>query len=233
MPIIKKPLSYLKVTEEMVQVIESKSNLPEVVGAVAIMEAAGVNVREELEFLRSIESKIRTRVVFCHNDLHNANILVNHDDPSNVMILDMHMSSFGFRGNDIGSWFMYTLLGGTKPDLISGLDYPSRDRRVLFIKTYLDEYQKIRPDLYDEAFDSPDEVMKDSLFYGAIFGLTISVWVARDAERYLKYFPGFIVSNSCLELNLILDYFTTLQHVIKQFMIAFKEAKKELLEILA
>lgn len=193
LPVQKGTFSWIQASLNMMDTVESKMEEEPVADWLSISQQNGIDMRKELEWMK--QQKVKTRIVFSHNDPNMGNILVDPTDPSNIMMVDMHISSFGFRGSDLGTFFMFSMMDLTKPDLKSGVDFPSKERMVLFINSYLDEYKKLKPDLYDPELDSIDIIMKESMLYGAAYTMLFVVWVARDAEDYIRQFPALVVSD--------------------------------------
>ena len=199
MPVRKEPLCFIQVMRgPMVEAIESNlAKFPELAAPLnRIKEKWGINYKQELEWILKIKPSVKTRVVFSHNDVNNGNILVDSKDPSNVCVIDMYMSSFGYRGTDIGSFFVYMMMKTTAPDLSSGLEFPNREKRVQFVQAYIEEYKKLNVVKYDPSLDSLEVIMKDSLFNGLVYGLLLCLWIIRDAEKYAKEWPPLLVSQN-------------------------------------
>ena len=60
-------------------------------------------------YLRVLESNIRKLkpIYFCHNDLHNGNILKSE---SGLTIIDFDHANYGYRGFDLAYWLHHTVV---------------------------------------------------------------------------------------------------------------------------
>jgi len=56
---------------------------------------------EEMELLIAAVSRIDSKIVLCHNDLHEGNILVSDDGSGRLYLIDFEYAGWGPRGFDI------------------------------------------------------------------------------------------------------------------------------------
>lgn len=112
------------------------------------------NLPTELDNLKSILRRVHSPVVFCHNDLQEGNILYvenkfgQGDAPWQVRPIDFEYSSYNYRGFDIGNHFCewcYDYKCNKPPHFIGRLqDYPTKEKQLVFIRAYLDEYHSTK-----------------------------------------------------------------------------------------
>ncbi|RVE71937.1 hypothetical protein OJAV_G00056950 [Oryzias javanicus] len=103
----------------------------------------------ELESLRKLLAATPSPVVFCHNDVQEGNILDLKDKDGNstdrLMLIDFEYSSYNYRGFDFGNHFcewMYDYTYDEWPFFkATPKNYPTREQQLLFIRSYLDEYE--------------------------------------------------------------------------------------------
>uniref|UniRef100_A0A8C7XFS6 ethanolamine kinase n=1 Tax=Oryzias sinensis TaxID=183150 RepID=A0A8C7XFS6_9TELE len=102
----------------------------------------------ELENLRKLLAATPSPVVFCHNDVQEGNVLDLKDKDGNstdrLMLIDFEYSSYNYRGFDFGNHFcewMYDYTFDEWPFFkATPKNYPSREQQLLFIRSYLGEY---------------------------------------------------------------------------------------------
>ena len=65
-----------------------------------------------MSYLYTLESNIRRYepVYFCHNDLHNENILKSE---KGLTIIDFDHANYGYRGFDLAYWLHHTVVGNS------------------------------------------------------------------------------------------------------------------------
>ncbi|XP_024137610.1 choline/ethanolamine kinase isoform X2 [Oryzias melastigma] len=103
----------------------------------------------ELESLRKLLAATPSPVVFCHNDVQEGNILDLKDKDGNsidsLMLIDFEYSSYNYRGFDFGNHFcewMYDYTYDEWPFFkATPKNYPTREQQLLFIRSYLDEFE--------------------------------------------------------------------------------------------
>uniref|UniRef100_A0A8C7XHH0 Ethanolamine kinase n=1 Tax=Oryzias sinensis TaxID=183150 RepID=A0A8C7XHH0_9TELE len=100
----------------------------------------------ELENLRKLLAATPSPVVFCHNDVQEGKYLSDKDGNSTdrLMLIDFEYSSYNYRGFDFGNHFcewMYDYTFDEWPFFkATPKNYPSREQQLLFIRSYLGEY---------------------------------------------------------------------------------------------
>ncbi|KAI1299618.1 Choline/ethanolamine kinase [Halotydeus destructor] len=153
---------------------------------------ANVDEEAELNWLKSIFPRIKTRQVLCHGDLNRANILIadENDEPDDKLILiDYEFTSYNFRGLDITSHFSHRTVDvkNFKGAFKSGQDYPTLDERKHFIRAYNDEIRRLGAYKLDEAengLDNVDEMLMESLFFNLLFSIFSRFLMASDTDKF-------------------------------------------------
>lgn len=107
------------------------------------------NFPAELEWLRKFLSKIPSRVVFCHNDMQEGNILLCCDNMSDkealqdprLVLIDFEYCSYNYRGFDLANHFLewvYDYTNSAQPYFsVNKQNYPTREQQLMFVRTYL------------------------------------------------------------------------------------------------
>ena len=91
----------------------------------------------EMEWMRQYLSRLRSPVVFCHNDLQEGNILIRENSKcrkDRLVIIDFEYCSYNYRGFDLAnhfceSMFDYTVAKAPKFSYVPG-NMPSVEQRV-------------------------------------------------------------------------------------------------------
>ncbi|KAE8295801.1 Choline kinase alpha [Larimichthys crocea] len=129
------------------------------------------NLPQEMDMLKSLLDSTHSPVVFCHNDCQEGNILLlkgrQSSDKQKLMLIDFEYSSYNYRGFDIGNHFcewMYDYNCDEFPFFkVDAQAYPSKAQQLVFIESYLREFDtgfdnlseedqmKVKEDLYVEV----------------------------------------------------------------------------------
>lgn len=127
------------------------------------------DITSEIEWAKSVEKVVNSRVVTCKGDLVKHNILVL-DEPNKfgerIMIIDYERTAREYRGRDIGELFamkQYEMINGIF-SLVS--DYPLEEWRRTFIQEYLKETKALGYFEWDDMLDCVDHVLMEAEFFG-------------------------------------------------------------------
>ncbi|XP_046680792.1 choline/ethanolamine kinase isoform X1 [Homalodisca vitripennis] len=142
-PINKEPRWLWDTTARWLQTIdEAKLKENHVVDENPIAETLyKLDLQKEVTWLREYLIKIKSQVVFCHNDLQEGNILLREDqeEPSLVLI-DFEYCSYNYRGFDLANHFIEWTYDYTKPDYpnfsVHKEYYPSEEQMRVFLERY-------------------------------------------------------------------------------------------------
>lgn len=93
------------------------------------------NLQNEFHWLQSELEKLKSPVVFCHNDLLLANVIYNAEKYS-VTFIDYEYSSYNFQAFDIGNHF--SEFAGVED--LDFTRYPSSEFQKKWLKVYLEAY---------------------------------------------------------------------------------------------
>jgi len=98
-------------------------------------------VLEEMEVLLDALKVISSKIVLCHNDLHEGNILVNSSGSGELYLIDFEYAGWGPRGYDIGNHFCEMSVDNFSEDPLgfrySPADYPKKEQQYFFFRHYL------------------------------------------------------------------------------------------------
>jgi len=94
-----------------------------------------IELKREMAWLREHLIKLKSPVVFCHNDMQEGNILLREDtDDPTIVLIDFEYCSYNYRGFDIANHFIEWTYDYTKaehPNFVALQEnYPSRDQMV-------------------------------------------------------------------------------------------------------
>jgi len=96
---------------------------------------------EEMEVLIAALSCVDSKIVLCHNDLHEGNILESNDGSGELKLIDFEYSDWGPRGYDLGNLFcemsVDNFVEGELGFKYSSTAYPSKQMQVAFFREYL------------------------------------------------------------------------------------------------
>ncbi|KAM8750354.1 choline kinase alpha isoform 2-T2 [Acanthopagrus schlegelii] len=115
------------------------------------------NLPQEMDMLKSLLESTHSPVVFCHNDCQEGNILLlkgrQSSDKQKLMLIDFEYSSYNYRGFDIGNHFCEWIYDYNCDEFpffkVNPQAYPSKAQQLLFIESYLKEF--------DPGFDNLSE----------------------------------------------------------------------------
>lgn len=126
----------------------------------------------ETEWIERTIPKIKTRVVFCHNDLNRSNVLIRNDPEGKLswdqklVPIDYEFSGYNYRGTDIGNHFCMRRFDFGAEKFMTGLPYPNDEQRRVFVTAYA-EYLKDHNnyDDYDPSgLDSVEHILMETEF---------------------------------------------------------------------
>ncbi|KAJ6646204.1 Choline kinase alpha [Pseudolycoriella hygida] len=127
------------------------------------------------KLLRSFESKVGGRIVFCHGDLNKNNILVR-DTPDQfnerIMLIDYELAATDYRGVDLSALLLNRMYEMKENgEFFQICEWPDYEYRRLIATEYLNETKKLNYFEFDEnGVDSLDHVMMEIDFF-VMYGL--------------------------------------------------------------
>ncbi|XP_001942911.2 choline/ethanolamine kinase isoform X1 [Acyrthosiphon pisum] len=102
-----------------------------------------INLSDETRWLKKHLSKLRSPVVFCHNDLQEGNILMKENDPPgsrSLCLIDYEYCAYNYRGFDIANHFVEWTYDYTNPIYphytVNRELFPTKDQQIEFLKRY-------------------------------------------------------------------------------------------------
>ncbi|KAK7304179.1 hypothetical protein RJT34_15282 [Clitoria ternatea] len=99
-------------------------------------------IHDEIVELKGLCDKLKSPVIFAHNDLLSGNIMINYEEDK-LYFIDYEYASYNFRGYDVGNHFAE--YAGFECDY--NLYYPNMNEQYHFFRHYL---QPDRPDEVSE-----------------------------------------------------------------------------------
>lgn len=101
------------------------------------------NLCDEARWLKKHLTKLRSPVVFCHNDLQEGNILMKENDSSgcrSLCLIDYEYCAYNYRGFDIANHFIEWTYDYTNPIYphytVNRKLFPTKDQQMEFLKRY-------------------------------------------------------------------------------------------------
>ncbi|XP_054289686.1 choline/ethanolamine kinase isoform X2 [Macrosteles quadrilineatus] len=100
-----------------------------------------LDLKREVSWLKEHLIKLKSPVVFCHNDMQEGNILLREDleDPT-IVLIDFEYCSYNYRGFDIANHFIEWIYDYTEAEhpnfRVVKENYPSRDQMLVFLEQY-------------------------------------------------------------------------------------------------
>ena len=147
------------------------------------------NMAAETEWIENMLQKVKTRVVFCHNDLNRSNVLFRLDGADDqILPIDYEFSGYNYRGSDIGNYFCMRYFDFGAEKFITGLDYPDEETRRSFVQAYIDGIRKNHhyDDFDEDSLDSIDHILLEAEL-GALMARIINIaWTLRDLDFWTE-----------------------------------------------
>jgi hypothetical protein len=151
-----------------------------------------VDLKAELIWIREQATKMKSRIVFGHNDYHMNNVLLRTDTSldfeDRLVVIDVEMCGYFYRGLDFGTLFnaMRVDFGDIlNPHWVGTV---SEDRKRFFIREYLKEWQKLNPKTFDPMLDTEDNILLEANLLGLFREIILLLFARKmmDVEN-----PGF------------------------------------------
>ncbi|VVC27930.1 Hypothetical protein CINCED_3A019465 [Cinara cedri] len=100
-----------------------------------------INLCDEARWLKKHLTKLRSPVVFCHNDLQEGNILMQEKHCGlSLCLIDYEYCAYNYRGFDIANHFVEWTYDYTNPIYphysVNRELFPTRDQQIAFLKRY-------------------------------------------------------------------------------------------------
>ena len=122
-----------------------------------------LDLKSEIEWILDLINKTESPVVFCHNDLRQANIMITESNDE-VIFCDFDHSSYGYRGFDFGYFFCFFF------DV--NIDSFSKQ----FIKYYIKENEEIFGKKYSEnPINSLQYILNESKVFVLLAYIYLSI----------------------------------------------------------
>lgn len=130
----------------------ANSNLPEETKVIA-RELSGKDLRAEREFIIDILDQIKSPVVFSHNDLHHANILLAKTSKKRptlnerVILIDFEYSSYNYRSFDLANHLSEWCFKYDSPEYPYFIFYPEKfptqEQQRVLVRDYLNKRKEL------------------------------------------------------------------------------------------
>lgn len=128
-----------------------------------------------ISFFEDNIDRIKTRVVFSHNDMNRGNCIVvpSREGDDKIVLCDFEFSGYSHRGCDIGHHFKHRTVDfkkGFKNMMDQPIPYPKEEERRKFVKDYLEERKQHSKET-DESLDNENQLLLECEFYGTLYQL--------------------------------------------------------------
>jgi choline/ethanolamine kinase len=148
-----------------------------------------MDLMADLDWIRNQVPKIKSRVVFSHNDYHSNNLLLRDEDETGVnsglpygdrlVVIDVEMCAYFYRGLDFGTHFRFVSV-----DLSDNNNQPrfgpiSEERNRYFIREYLKEYRERNPETFDPEIDNEEAILRESELFQQLRAMT---WILKTRK---------------------------------------------------
>lgn len=144
--------------------------------------------KDHLQWLKDRLPLVKSRQVFCHNDMQFSNVFIRTDIDGNLQeklfIIDYENCSYGFRGYDLAFFLLQKSVHFHKENFIDGIFWPDRARRRQLLKHYHDEYVAHHSD-YDPVIDSVDHLLMEVDFFILLMQLMRISYVFKKASKIM------------------------------------------------
>jgi len=148
----------------------------------------------EVQWLKDVMPTIKRRRALAHGDMNRANCLVREDreDPyDKIMLIDYEFASYGYRGLDIGMQFSNRTMDVSQihNKFKSGLDFPTIEERLHFIRAYKDEVREMNAYELDESengLDSDTNMLIEADYYVLAFSMFFMLMIVGDYQKFMS-----------------------------------------------
>lgn len=158
--------------------------------------------QSEWKWLEKFLARCKSPIVFCHNDLHEGNILVPEtklvnqngrrrhklsstcrDADERVIFIDFEFCSYNYRGYDFANHFCEWAIENSYPDYpyfcIKMANYPSEQERRYFIREYLnaidDSRKKADRDTENHILAEAEHFVLASHFFWTLWAVNMTM----------------------------------------------------------
>lgn len=153
--------SWLEQAQTAVKQEKFKDGMEHVEHARKLFMEEEFNVEKELHWLQEEVVPKDAEVVFCHNDLLAANIMMKEtENDMHIQLIDFEYGGTNYAAFDIANHFN-EYAGGTEDGIPDYSLFPSHEAQLNFIETYLvhrSKFQKMKQDKDNEGLNSINEV---------------------------------------------------------------------------
>ncbi|KAI8376526.1 kinase-like domain-containing protein [Radiomyces spectabilis] len=116
--------------------------------ATKLQEFDIVRLRKEIELCKIILGRLRSPIVFAHNDTQYGNIL-KLEGSGDLVVIDFEYAGYNARGYDIANHFCEWMYDYhcEKPALLQLDQFPTIDEQLTFLKAYVDANENDHTDM--------------------------------------------------------------------------------------
>ncbi|KAG9287052.1 hypothetical protein G9A89_023016 [Geosiphon pyriformis] len=126
------------------------------------------DLKQEAMNLQTALEKVRSPIVFCHNDLLHLNIIFNKSDEK-ISFIDYEYGYYNYRGYDIATFF--NEFTGPMYDFTL---FPKKDFQIRWLREYLDQSEpgrQITPNELEQMYAEVNKFALLSLFHRGLWCL--------------------------------------------------------------
>jgi len=150
------------------------------------------NPNEELQSMREILLRVKSPVVFCHNDFQAGNILKSRKKMENNVIhfIDFEYSAYNNRAFDIANHFSEWMMNNDVDEYpgfaVDESAYPSKTEQRQFIQAYLNSNRN----KYDES--EVDDILEEVSAFKMASSFYWSIWAVITGKGQQGYGWGYM-----------------------------------------
>ena len=150
------------------------------------------NLKDEINWIKDMFVKSKAPMTFTHNDfvLNNIMIVDNDDNrDSNIVLCDFEYSSYGYRGQDFGTFFSEWGRSWNQYDY-DLYEFPEDSTIKELIDSYVKESEKILGKSYSEnEINSVEQILKEAKLFVLIKTLFRVLLCLKDNDDTEETFP--------------------------------------------
>eukprot|EP00005_Dracoamoeba_jomungandri_P007347 CAMPEP_0174266162 /NCGR_PEP_ID=MMETSP0439-20130205/29209_1 /TAXON_ID=0 /ORGANISM="Stereomyxa ramosa, Strain Chinc5" /LENGTH=422 /DNA_ID=CAMNT_0015352961 /DNA_START=49 /DNA_END=1317 /DNA_ORIENTATION=- len=123
--------------------------------------------KQEIDILEAELKKLKSPIVFCHNDMQYGNLLLRKED-NKIVFVDYEYADFYPRGYDFANHFQEWCYDydGLTPYKIVPKDYPTKEQQMNFFEGYLAGIKELTsPEKLQQTIGGSEEEFLERLCY--------------------------------------------------------------------
>ena len=197
--------------EEFKDWIDSGSLSEELISDLKLKPFSAFPFKDEINWIKETESKIKQRVVLSCIDSQYLNRLVRFQQPNDLhttrtVLIDYDLVTYCVRGIDLAGHFVSRMLSWNNfENFVSGSPYPNEEEREEFLNSYLKQCKILLDDFDEESLDSIENLKLET----DLHSLTYVIIVLSYSKAMFEYFK--LVATRCSHLSMLIELYDELK----------------------